>query len=325
MSADAAVLALLTAEADPDGCVSTLTRSLIAERLGIADGTAGLALRRLEAAGELRRQPSAGRAPTVYCLTVQPGDSTRRQPGDNPAIQPGDPATQPGESTPPVSRAHPPETTSSIGASGNRSGRAPAQEPTRRPGDPATQPGDPATPIGQFAVRTALEAAAAAGRSIEPALRARIGHAAQALAKDESVERILAGAQRLGEGGFNDLYTAVRAVERNAPPIAARLEEPLPDDKIGRLIAFVRGTWPRAVIDRAMWESELNRMPEEFLIEAVRLIAREGGDWPPTWGKVWSVARPIAETTIRSRQLERARLAEKERIRVRLAEFGIEE
>jgi hypothetical protein len=167
-----------------------------------------------------------------------------------------------------------------------------------------------------------MEAARSAGHSIEPALRARIGNAAQQLAKDETVETILAAARRLGEGGFTDLYTAVRAVERGAPrPPTVFSPVPIPGasvSKLANVFRALRSTWPRIVIDVPFWEEKLEKIPERFLLAAVDRLAKEGGEFAPHWGQVYKTAWRIGvdETERRRSAEERADL----RARVRAIE-----
>lgn len=195
-----------------------------------------------------------------------------------------------------------------------------ASAPTREVGIPTPVPSTDARPLGNLAVAEAMDAARAAGRSIEPALRARIGNAAQRLAQDEDVDVILAAARRLGEGGFDDLYTAVRAVKADRPMPdrpAPRYPRPAPggvNEKMGRVLERVYGTWPRAQLAPALWEEKLGRIQERFLVAAVDAIAEEGGDFAPTWGKVLQFARRIGEPAVLAERQERAHQAEQARL-----------
>lgn len=174
------------------------------------------------------------------------------------------------------------------------------------------------TPIGQLAVRAAMEAAREASATVPADVRPRIGHAAQRLAEDEDVETILEAARRLGAGGFTDLYTAVRAVKADRPmPRAVRTAQPAvrtADGKMGRVLARLYGTWPRAQIAEELWEEKLGKVQERFLIGAIDAIAEEGGDFAPTWGKVMQFARRIGEPTMLAERQARRHAAEQERL-----------
>lgn len=315
------LLAYLSAQADDEGC-SVQTKQAISEATSLSRSTLAVAVAGLREIGLLVVETSPGRAPNVYCVqpsdpTIQPSDSNRPIPESYRPIEPSEPsdsgsvdapAREPAPATPerggsPPTPYVPPAATGS-------------EEPSRdaRALEPSDgQPSD--EPIGRLAVRTALDSARAAGRSIEPALRARIGHAAQALAKDETVETILAAARRLGEGGFSDLYTAVRAVDRGAAP-PAPVADPIPEGaRLAPVVALVRATWPRAVVDLAVWERELAKIPASYLVEGVREIARSGAEFAPTWGQVYRSAWRIGVDATERRRSAEERAAIRERVR----------
>lgn len=276
---------------------------------GLGETAARGALRALEAADAIEVVTrSSGRSPNVYLVNPsEPLAPTLRQPLANPSAEP---LANPSDPRAPTSDRGGSPPTPSLGGSGPRDPEGSTREPLAS--EPLASEGFGSQPlgIGQQAVRAAMDAAKAAGRSIEPALRARIGNAAQQLAKDESVERILAGARRLGEGGFADLYTAVRAVERGAPPPVAAPEPIASGSKLADVFRLVRATWPRAQIDVAVWEAELERIPAVYVLAAIREIARAGADFAPNWGQVYKAAYRIGvdETERRRSATERARL-----------------
>ena len=60
--------------------------------------------------------------------------------------------------------------------------------------------------------------------------------------------------------------------------------------------------WPAAVWER--WGVELDGFTEAELLRAVRIFARRGSAFPPSWGEVYAIATPM-----RTHRLERAALA----------------
>lgn len=321
----ARALAVLKVIEDAGGEIEA-SYDLFAARAQLARSTAQLAVADLRSAGAITVEERPGKA-TRYTVGTLPTSEVGTLP-TLPTRYPTDPTDQPSVDAP--APAH---------AAATRPGGSPPLTPipaesgtpipgeASRVGEPAPAHEEPGTvgtprPIGSLAVAEAMQAAKAAGISIEPALRARIGNAAQQLAKDETVETILAAARRLGEGGFTDLYTAVRAVERGAPPPTVFSPAPVPGagvSKLADVFRALRSTWPRIVIDVPFWEEKLEKIPERFLLAAVdRLAKDEGGEFPPHWGQVYKTAWRIGvdETERRRSAAERADL----RARVRAIE-----
>lgn len=324
-ASEALLLEYLREHADGEGCAS-YTRAELAAALGMAPSTMQLAVTGLCAHGYLLVERTPGGRPNVFCVTpTGPTDSTDRSltgPTDSGLTGPTDgPTDSLSPDTP--AYAHEPE-------------RAPAQNPLPTPLEPeaATRSGDPLAraggptgptddrptdedrpiPIGQSAVAAAIDAATLAGRAVAPSLFGRIGSTAQALAADGiDPAVILVAAQRLGTAGTTDLRSAVEAVQRGAR-LPAQVPVVADGARTASCIALLLGTWPRAQIDAALWEAELGKIQERFLLAAVRAIAREGGEFAPQWGKVWKVAHELGRPVVAAERAERARLAERARI-----------
>lgn len=317
---------------EAEGGEWTTSYSVIAEACGLARSTAQLAVSDLIAAGLIEAGPSVPRHGTLYRRTAvsyrtvptpyrpTPTDAVPTVPTDDSVDAPAraTPAGMAGAQTPlptPIEPSAATRTELSPASAGAHEALVPSTEDT--------------VPIGRLAVAAAVEAAAKSGRSVEGALKGRIGSAAQRLAGDGTdVATILAGARRLGEGGFADLYTAVRAVRDSVPDrtsavpdraSAVRTAELMPtgetamiSPRIQAVIRLVRGTWPRAQIDAELWEEKLGKVQERFLLAAVDRIARSGAEFAPHWGQVYAKAREVGQPIVLGEQQERDRLRELE-------------
>lgn len=302
----------------------------IAEACGIARSTAQLAVRDLIEAGLVAVTPGTAGNGSRYART----DHTDRVPtprtdpvptGYTDRVPTVSSDAHEGAPTPPHEQAHAPaqnplptplerQTATDLAVPPCAPASAHAHE-ERVPTEPV--PTD-AVPIGRLAVAAAIEAATAGGRTVDAALRGRIGATAQALAATEDSTTIIAAARRLGAGGHADLRTAVAAVKEERPPgsavrtapdaIRTALDASAPKfsdlPRIQATVALVLKTWPRAQIDVPTWEAELRLFREDELLDSVRELARAGSEWGPTWGQVYKVAKPLAERRRRDAALE---------------------
>ncbi len=80
-------------------------------------------------------------------------------------------------------------------------------------------------------------------------------------------------------------------------------------------------TWPRAQVHVPTWEAELGRVREDILLDAVRELAKAGGEWPPHWGQVYRKAREIGEPRVLNERNDRKRREEDARSEALRAEM----
>ncbi len=355
-ASEALVLEYLREHADEAGCAA-YTKAELEAALGLARSTLAVAVGGLRELGVLSVDQSAGKRSNVYC--VQPSDSAA-QPSDS-TVQPSDPnrpivpsdsdrlrsddapppasaaATRAGVEVPPT-----PLDVSAATRSGDPLAHVPAPAREGQPSD--AQPSDSATvPIGRLAVAAAADAARASGRVLDRGVAGRLGRAAQNLAGEHDVADILGAARRIGEGAGDDLYTAIRAVERSAPlPRSVRSEhdadryadlqrraeasrqarDPL---HLGRLKAgeiveaealYVGTYGERRRFDPELWARELRDYPIGAILWGIRAMAK-ASPHPPTWGEVAGAVTPTLEHERRKRQNAQARQRETERMQAR--------
>lgn len=314
-ASEAAVLQYLRDHGDEDGCCPR-PRTQIASDLAIATSTVQLAIKALIAAGHVEAQVNrGGGVPNAYCVLSAPTDPlTDDRPMTDRSID------RPiAESVTPLVREHaPPRSlplpTPSHGVSGNL-----IPEGTERPTDndrPISESVGPES-VGRLIPALVADAARAAGRPVVAHL-GRVGKAALDLAAaGEDVLTLRRAAIRVGVAGTADLRTAVEAVKEGRVLPGGAGTPPAEDARTASCIRMILGTWPRAQIDAALWEEELGRVQERFLLAAVRAIAKSGAEFPPTWGQVYATARRVGEPIIGAERSERARQAELARDRER--------
>lgn len=340
-ASEALLLEYLREHADADGCAG-YTKAELATALGLARSTLALSVSGLRALELLSVHQSAGARSNIYCVT--PSDSAQ---SDRPItvrldrpIGPSDSAGSPGvdaplreraaATRPPVVVPPTPLVTSYGNLTDDPSRDAPAPARALEPSD--AEPSD-VVPIGRLACAAAAEAATAAGRKLEGSVMGRLGRAAQALAAEHDAGAILAAARRIGEGAGDDLYTALRAVERGAAlPRSVRAEQSdhayadlqrraefsrqgrdplwlgrLKPGEIVEAEALYVGTYgERRRFDAELWARELHDFPIGAILYGIRAMAK-ASPHPPTWGEVAAAAGQTLEHERRKRANERAR------------------
>jgi hypothetical protein len=347
-ASEALLLEYLREHADPDGC-AVYTKAELETALGLARSTLALAVNGLRELGELTVDQSAGARANAYCVT--PSDDRPIGPSDTVRFGPSDDRPTPSDSlssdAPPHASAQPrraraaPPPTPMVPptATGVSDSLAQPPAPTRE-AEPSDA--DHPIPIGQLAVAAAAEAAKLAGRELDAAVRGRLGRAAQKVAGEHSIDEVLDAARRIGEGAGDDLYTALRAVQRGAPmPTTVRGDtdaryadlqrraeasrqgrDPLwlgrlkPGEIVEAEALYVGTYGERRRFDGELWARELASFPIGAILWGIRAMAK-ASPHPPTWGEVAAAAGPTLEHERRKRQNRLALQREDDRIEAR--------
>jgi hypothetical protein len=354
---EALVLEYLREHAAPDGC-ARYGRAAIAGALGLAGSTAQTAIAGLRELGLLGITKATDGGSNIYCVEVTDlltdADRSGDRLGDRSEVTDGDRlGDRLGDRSVPVDA--PPHASAQP-----RRARA-APPPTPMDGSTATGCSDPlasasaqppaptreaevtdSVPIGELAGAAAAEAAKLAGRELDPAVRGRLGRAAQKVAGEHSVAEVLDAARRIGEGAGDDLYTALRAVQRGAPmPPTVRADadaryadlqrraelsregrDPLwlgrlkPGEIVEAEALYVGTYGERRRFDAELWARELGSFPIGAILWGIRAMAK-ASPHPPTWGEVAAAAGPTLEHERRKRQNRLAVQREDERIEAR--------
>lgn len=316
-----AVLAALRELAAGTGeCVATIAQLGDLAELGRTHTRS--ALHALELAGEITIERSAGGVtPSRYRLvTGSLGTVTPSTPTSS------DPVT-PGEVTPStVAHARDrSEPSSSLSASGNgdRRARPPAPARARLPTPDQEHPMPDPTPNPEAPAQTAIIAAVKACETmgkppLDDAAKKRIGSVAKRMHKGGvTLVELQSAAVYLVQRGMSDLQAAHRGrleqdakaiagdelAERAAASYSARAEQrrhPITLEELAEAWLLMRQQWPRIALppasDAGFWVAELEPVPIEFVLEALRRWAQRTdgqGAFPPTPGQVRVVSRKL--------------------------------